>query len=381
MISTLFGTAEADTARTLIGGSVIADTRNDLLKQLIVAVANKTGGGGGSGDVVGPASSTDTAIAAFDGATGKLLKDSNVLVGVGTLTFPGAVSGTAVLQAPPVAGSATITLPSVTGTLATLGANGFTGAQIITPSSAATPLTLTGGTVTTALPVLDMTQTWNAAGVTFPGIKFNVTSTASAAGSTLLDLQVSSTSQFKVRKDGYTFIKPTAFLVFGNGDNTGVAIGKSSSGQIFSFFNEGINNYVTAYALDMGVYDTGAVKWSNSASPASFDTFLYRKAGATIQMGADAAGVTNQMFTAASRITSDGVGANLTIAAGNGRGAAGGSLILSYYTTAGAATIGTLTEAMRINTLGQIILTGLPTSDPGVVGALYRTAGAVMISI
>jgi len=60
------------------------------------------------------------------------------------------------------------------------------------------------------------------------------------------------------------------------------------------------------------------------------------------------------MFTAASRITSDGVGANLTIAAGNGRGAAGGTLIFSTYTTAGAATIGTLTTRMTIDTAGAI---------------------------
>lgn len=38
-------------------------------------------GGGGTGDVVGPASSTDNALAVWDGATGKLLKNSSVLVG------------------------------------------------------------------------------------------------------------------------------------------------------------------------------------------------------------------------------------------------------------------------------------------------------------
>ena len=37
---------------------------------------NSTGGGGGTGDVVGPASSTDNAIARWDGTTGKLLADS-----------------------------------------------------------------------------------------------------------------------------------------------------------------------------------------------------------------------------------------------------------------------------------------------------------------
>lgn len=37
-------------------------------------------GGGGSGDVVGPASSTDDNLALFDGSTGKLIKDSGVIV-------------------------------------------------------------------------------------------------------------------------------------------------------------------------------------------------------------------------------------------------------------------------------------------------------------
>jgi hypothetical protein len=47
------------------------------------------GGGGGTGDVAGPASSTDNAIARFDLATGKLLQNSSVTLGDdGTLTLP-----------------------------------------------------------------------------------------------------------------------------------------------------------------------------------------------------------------------------------------------------------------------------------------------------
>ena len=37
--------------------------------------------GGGTGDVVGPASATNNRLAAFDGTTGKLLKDSGVRCG------------------------------------------------------------------------------------------------------------------------------------------------------------------------------------------------------------------------------------------------------------------------------------------------------------
>ena len=47
---------------------------------MIGGVWGGSGGGGGAGDIVGPASSTDNAIALFDGATGKLLKNSLVIV-------------------------------------------------------------------------------------------------------------------------------------------------------------------------------------------------------------------------------------------------------------------------------------------------------------
>lgn len=93
---------------------------------------------------------------------------------------------------------------------------------------------------------------------------------------------------------------------------------------------------------------------SGGYSGGNNDLHLTRKAAATLQLGVDAAGVTNQMFTAANRITSDGVGANLTIAPGNGRGAAGGSLILSTFTTAGASTAGTLTTRLTLDTSGLL---------------------------
>lgn len=58
----------------------------------VIGQAGGSGGGGGSGDVVGPASSTDGDIVLFDGATGKLLKDSgiasvDVAVGLGILSI------------------------------------------------------------------------------------------------------------------------------------------------------------------------------------------------------------------------------------------------------------------------------------------------------
>jgi len=66
--------------------------------------------------------------------------------------------------------------------------------------------TLTGGTVAVSTPLIDATQTWNDAGVTFTGMKLDVTDTASAAGSLLMDLQVGGNSQFKVDKESGTFV-------------------------------------------------------------------------------------------------------------------------------------------------------------------------------
>lgn len=42
--TTLFGAAEAQTTRDLIGGTAIGELRNELLKQILVAAANRVGG-------------------------------------------------------------------------------------------------------------------------------------------------------------------------------------------------------------------------------------------------------------------------------------------------------------------------------------------------
>lgn len=265
-----------------------------------------------------------------------------------------------------------VTFPSGTVTLAQLGANTFTDLQTITQGTAnagilaATGYSLTGSNATS---MIDLAGTWNTSG-TPTALKLNITDTASNAASKLLDLQVSGSSKFAFSKAG-TITVPAGQGLYSAGN---LYIG--SNGTAAQLILE-----ANSIATNGGRFHCSWGGYLSFGSGGAADVFVRRKDAATIQLGEDAAGVTNQMITAASRITSDGVGADLTIAAGNGRGAAGGSLILGYYTTAGAATIGTLAEAVRINTLGQIVLTDLPTSDPGVFGALYRTAGSVMISI
>jgi hypothetical protein len=73
-------------------------------------------------------------------------------------------------------------------------------------------LTITGATVTVSEPILDLAQTWNAGGVTFTALKLNVTSTASAAASLLMDLQVAAASKFNVDKVGNVVVPGTSSI-------------------------------------------------------------------------------------------------------------------------------------------------------------------------
>jgi hypothetical protein len=52
------------------------------------------------------------------------------------------------------------------------------------------------------MPIYALVDTWNSAGTVFTGIGLNVTDTASAAGSLLMDLQVGGVSVFRVAKSG-----------------------------------------------------------------------------------------------------------------------------------------------------------------------------------
>lgn len=85
-VSIRSGTSNPGTC-TPSGRNVFINHTTDKLR--VCFSANSWTDIGGTGDVVGPASSTDNAIALFDGATGKLLKDSLATVSAGGgLTLP-----------------------------------------------------------------------------------------------------------------------------------------------------------------------------------------------------------------------------------------------------------------------------------------------------
>jgi len=86
------------------------ETDGDVLTiQADGTVAAETPSGGGSGDVVGPASATDNAVARFDGTTGELIQDTDnvVIDDPGTMTMTPDADKEAIRINPPKGGSQT----------------------------------------------------------------------------------------------------------------------------------------------------------------------------------------------------------------------------------------------------------------------------------
>lgn len=73
-------------------------------------------------------------------------------------------------------------------------------------------ITSTIGTIVANTPALSATQEWNAAGTTFQGIFLNVTATAAAAASMLLDIQLAGATKFRVDSTGQ--VRSSGMFVF-----------------------------------------------------------------------------------------------------------------------------------------------------------------------
>jgi len=177
---------------------------------------------------------------------------------------------------------------------------------------------LTGATVTTSQPVLNLSQTWNNAGVAFTGLLFTATNTASDQFSKLIDLKLGANTIFQVSR-------------FPN-------MTMASSGT--NFFD------VSTSALSLGS-GTGIQWGSTTNASGTADLFLRRGGAATLQLGAaDAAAPVAQTLQVQSVVTgtTNTAGANFTIAGSRGTGTgAGGSII---FQVAPAGTTGTAVNAL-----------------------------------
>lgn len=209
-----------------------------------------------------------------------------------------------------------------------------------------------GATVTTSQPVINLSQTWNAAGVTFTGLKFNATDTASASGSLLLDLQTGAASVFNVTKTGgFTFTD--ASTTTGSTSWNFYASNLSAPGS--ATLTIGKNTNARANVLWDSLATTATLSAYNSGTTAHVTLLaggtgglVYLRPGSSgaTQLGAaDAAAPVAQTLQVQSVVagTTNTAGANWTLkgSAGTGTGA-GGSII---FQVAPAGTTGTAQNA------------------------------------
>jgi hypothetical protein len=86
--------------------------------------------------------------------------------------------------------------------------------------------------------IFNLTDTWNAGATVFSAIKMNVTDTASAAGSLLIDLQVGGTSKFKVDKTGA--LTAAGVTASGNIQSGSFMLGGSGGSNFYAFSSSAI---------------------------------------------------------------------------------------------------------------------------------------------
>lgn len=129
--------------------------------------------------------------------------------------------------------------------------------------------------------IYDMADTWNAGATTFTAIKMNVTDTASAAASLLMDLQVGGSSKFSVNKSGgirSALGYSTSNVLLGPADNTGFTWSGSTAFHIAS----GVANFGID-ANGMKVNGDKSIGFSAAGVDAGdSDLRLYRDAAGTL---------------------------------------------------------------------------------------------------
>ena len=159
-------------------------------------------------------------------------------------------------------------------------------------------LSITGGTVTANNPVLSATQTWNNAGVTFTGWRLNVTDTASAGASLLMDLQVGGVTRFNLTKAGqcsfyggqYNLLfRAPAGTIVGTIDfwANGWGLGQPNLQQL-AFIGD--NTFRLQNAASLG--------WSSTSNPQSgaFDLVLVRDTANTLAQRNGTASQTYRLY-------------------------------------------------------------------------------------
>ena len=235
--------------------------------------------------------------------------------------------------------------------------------------SPTTALTVTGSSQTGsgAVGILDLTQTWNTSGNP-TAIKLNVTATAVGSISTasLLDLQISGSSIFRVARNGYVYLTSGAVLQAGAAGNAGSIVMSSSQLQ---FSTQSPNNNGTIFSFSGA---NGTVPTANSITHINSNlasTWAPTSGNATLT-NLSLTGTVNQTGTASGIVRWLHINPTLTAAADfRAIEVTNGSIVLPY--TAQTATYAIKTSDYLINATSGTFTATLPTAV-GCAGKVYK---------
>ena len=141
---------------------------------------------------------------------------------------------------------------------------------------------INAGTLTTDVKALDLSATCNNAAVTFTGFKLNLTDTASAAASLLMDLQVGGVTLVGIRKDGEILANQGRGITINSGNN---------QARLYQQFNQTLTIMLStnnSYRFDTDGFTAGSLKYfgwtENSNVSGNKDLALARNAAGVVEV-------------------------------------------------------------------------------------------------
>ena len=240
---------------------------------------------------------------------------------------------------------------------------GQDGGVTINPSRT-NALTINSGVITSSLPAINISQTWSNSGVTFTGLKLNVTDTSSSAFSYHLQLRRNGADEFLFRKLGVLSL--VDLETYSGGAITGnrrIILGENGTGIRMS----------STYQLSWSANGSGGDAYQAN------DLFLSRDSAATLQLGIDAATATAQTIKAHDGSGTDKDGADLNLSGGKGTGTGvGGMVKLNTSLSSGASGSGQGTLSPRVVVPPNIRVL---TDDTANLIATFTFSGAGFASI
>ena len=336
--------------------------------------------GGGTGDVVGPASATDNALVRFDSTTGKLIQNSVVTVadttgnmsGVGTLSMNGELTYGGVTLNNGVTGTGKMVLDTsptlVTPALGTPTSGTLTNATGLPISSGVSGL---GTDVATALAV----NVGSAGAVLVNGGALGTPSSGTATNLTGLPLSTGVTGTLPIANGGTN--ATTAGAALTNLSAAGTAIANTFTDSQVIQAATATAEVVRVRGIDTNTSALAVQRYSADASPAEIN--LYKSRGATV--GSDARVQTNDV-TGSINYYACGSSAGsyqiiAAIRAQDGSTTADNDLpgSLRFFTrTDGAA--GTLTSKMILGSGGTLSVTSDISTSSGSITAAGQISGS-----